>query len=82
LPGRKTFAHDLAKGKGDGGSGDVYVDEWFSGADERHNIHEDSRRVTDDLVLSILWWTDEEPLKAIVERDEGRAHRRSDWRND
>ena len=82
LPGRKTFAHDLAKGQGDVGSGDVYVDEWFSGADERHSIHEDSRRVTDDVVLSILWWTNEEPLEAIVERDEGRAYRRSDWRND
>jgi hypothetical protein len=82
LPGRKTFAHDLVKGQSDAGSGDVYVDEWFSGADERHSIHEDSRRVTDDVVLSILWWTNEEPLKAIVERDEGRAYRRSDWRND
>ena len=31
--------------------------EWCSGADERHSIHEDSRRITDDLVLSIPWWT-------------------------
>ncbi len=82
VPGRKTFAHDLARGQRDGGAGHVYVDEWFSGADERHNIHEDSRRITDDLVLSILCWTDEEPLQAIVERDEGRAYRRSDWRKD
>jgi hypothetical protein len=82
LPGRKTFAHDLAKGQGDAGAGDVYVDEWFGGADERHSIREDSRRITEDLVLSILWWTDEEPLEAIVERDEGRAYRRSDWRKD
>ena len=82
LPGRKTFAYDLAKAKGDSGSGDVYVDEWFSGAVERHSIYEDSRRVMDDLVLSILWWTDERPLEAIVERDEGRAYRRSDGRDD
>ena len=31
--------------------------EWCSGADERHSIHEDSRRITDDPVLSIPWWT-------------------------
>jgi hypothetical protein len=40
------------------------------------------RRVTDDVVLSILWWTNKEPLEAIIERDEGRAYRRSDWRKD
>ena len=46
-------------------------DEWFSGADERHSIHEDSRRITEDPVLSILCCTNEEALEAIVERDEG-----------
>jgi hypothetical protein len=82
VPGRKTFAYDIARRKADSGSDHVYVDEWFSGAVERHRIHEDSRRLTDDLVLSILWWTDESPLQEIVERDEQRAYRRSDWRKD
>ena len=81
-PGRKTFAVDIAQGKAEAGEGDVYVDEWFSGAVERHTIHEDSRRVTDDLVVSILWWTNEKPLEEIVERDEQRSYRRSDWRRD
>ena len=81
-PGRKTFAYDIAKGQTDRGSGPVYVDEWLAGAVERHSIREDSRRVTDDLVLSILWWTDERPLEDIAARDEGRAARRSDWRKD
>lgn len=81
-PGRKTFAFDIAQGKTEAGEGDVYVDEWLSGAVERHAIHEDSRRVTDDLVLSILWWTNEKPLEEIVERDEQRSYRRSDWRRD
>jgi Zn-dependent peptidase ImmA (M78 family) len=81
-PDRKTFAYDIAKGQVDRGSGRVYVDEWLTGAVERHSIHEDSRRLTDDLVLSILWWTDETPLEDIVERDERRAARRSDWRDD
>ena len=69
-PGRKTFAYDIARGNAERGSDNVYVDEWFSGAVERHTVHEDSRRLGDDLVLSILWWTDEGPLAEIVERDE------------
>jgi hypothetical protein len=81
-PGRKTFAYDIAKSKGNAGQGDVYVDEWFTGAVERHNVHEDSARVTTDAVLSILWWKDERPLEEIVARDEQRVYRRSDWRND
>lgn len=81
-PGRKTFAYDIARGKADIGSGHVYVDEWLSGAVERHSIHEDSRRLTDRLVLSILWWTDESPLEDIVERDERRSYRRADRRDD
>jgi hypothetical protein len=72
----------IAKGKGDSGQGHVYVDEWFTGAVERHHIHEDSRRVTQGAVLSILWWTDERPLEEIVARDEQSAYRRSDWRKD
>ncbi len=82
LPGRKTFAYDIARRKAESGSDHVYVDEWMSGAVERHTIHEDSRRLTEDLVLSILWWTDESPLQAVVERDEQRAYKRSDWRKD
>jgi hypothetical protein len=38
--------------------------------------------LTDQLVLSILWWTDESPLEAIVDRDDRRSYRRSDWRDD
>lgn len=81
-PGRKTFAYDIARGITDSGSGNVYVDEWFNGAVERHSIHEDSRRLTDRLMLSILWWTDESPLEDIVQRDERRSYRRSDGRDD
>jgi Zn-dependent peptidase ImmA (M78 family) len=81
-PGRKTFAYDIARGKAESGEGSVYVDEWFTGAAERHSIHEDSRRLTQDLVLSMLWWTDERPLEEIAERDERRSARRSDFRDD
>jgi hypothetical protein len=82
VPGRKTFAYDIVRGKAENGANNVYVDEWFSGATERHSIHEDSRRLTQELVLSILWWTDESPLQAIAERDEQRSYGRSDWRKD
>jgi hypothetical protein len=82
VPGRKTFAYDIVRGKADRGTDHVYVDEWLSGATERHTIHEDSRRLADGLALSILWWTDESPLQDIVERDEQRSYRRSDWRKD
>lgn len=81
-PGRKTFAYDIAKVKGNSGQGQVYVDEWFTGAVERHSVHEDSRRITQEGVLSLIWWTDERPLEEIVARDEGRAYRRSDRRKD
>ncbi len=81
-PGRKTFAYDIARGITDSGSGNVYVDEWFNGAVERHSIHEDSRRLTDRLMLSILWWTDESPLEDIVRRDERLSYRRSDGRDE
>lgn len=82
VPGRKTFAHDVAKGQVASRSGHVHIDEWFTGAAERHTIHEDSRRLVNDLVLSMLWWTDERPLEEITARDEGRAARRSDGRAD
>jgi len=82
VPGRKTFAYDIVRGKVENGANNVYVDEWFTGATERHSIHEDSRRLTQELVLSILWWTDESPLQAIAERDEQRSYGRSDRRKD
>ena len=82
VPGRNTFAYNIARGQSEEGCDHVYVDEWFSGATERHRIHEDSRRLSADLVFSILWWTDERPLQDIADRDEHRAHRRSDSRND
>lgn len=82
VPGKRTFAYDIARGKAESGSDHVYVDEWFSGAVERHTVHEDSRRLSDGVVLSILWWTDERPLAQIIERDEQRSYRRSDWRED
>lgn len=82
VPGRTTLAYDIARATADSGRGDVYVDEWVSGATERHVVHEDSRGLTEYLVISILWWTDETPLQDIVERDEQLAYRRADGREE
>ena len=82
VPSERTFAHDIARGTTDRGRGDVYVDEWLSGTTERHVVHEESRRLTEELVISMLWWMDETPLQNIVERDEQRTYRRADWREE
>jgi hypothetical protein len=77
-----TFASDLLKRQtSDRTHGDVYSDQWFSSV-KRHSVHEDSKRITDDLVLTLLWWKDERPLIQIDEEEERRAYRRSDWREE
>jgi hypothetical protein len=80
-PGRGTFAYDVGRGERAGASGDVYSDEWFKDLPDKHTVHEDSRR-SGDWVLSLLWWKDDGPLAEIVEREERRSARRSDWRDD
>jgi Zn-dependent peptidase ImmA (M78 family) len=80
--GSMTFANDLLKGSvGRSTSGQVYSDQWFSSA-KRHSIHEDSRRISDELVLTLLWWENEDALSEIQEEQERREYRRSDWRDD
>jgi Zn-dependent peptidase ImmA (M78 family) len=80
--GRMTFANDLLRGSaGRSTSGQVYSDQWFSSV-KRHSVHEDSRRIGDELVLTLLWWENEDPLVEIQEEEERRDYRRSDWRDD
>lgn len=76
--GSMTFANDLLRGAGGGSmSGQVYSDQWFSSV-KRQSLHEDSRRIGGDLVLTLLWWNDEDPLIEIEEEQERREYRRSD----
>ena len=80
--GRMTFASELLQGtSGLKTSGQVYSDQWFSSV-RRHSIHEDSRCISNELVLTLLWWDDEDPLIEIQEEQERREYRRSDWGND
>jgi hypothetical protein len=80
-PGRGTFAYDIDRGETDRSSGNVDASEWFKDVPNRHSVHEDSRQVG-RCVLTLVWWKDEAPLEAIVEREERRAARRSDWREE
>ena len=82
-PGRLTFANELLVGASGASktSGAVYSDQWFSSVPP-HRVHEDSRRIGGELVLTLLWWKDEGPLIEIHEEQERREYRRSDWGDD
>ena len=62
---------------------DIPADEWFihprSG---EYTIHEESVRITDEFVLSLLWWKDENQLIDLADEEERREARRSDRRED
>jgi Zn-dependent peptidase ImmA (M78 family) len=80
--GRMTFAHDLmTRSVGARTTGEVYSDQWLSSV-ERHIVHEDSRLIGPELVLTLLWWKDEDPLIEIEEEQERIAYGRSDARDD
>ena len=45
------------------GPTDVAADAWFAYREvRRYAIREDAMRITDDLVLTVLWWKDENQL--------------------
>lgn len=81
--GRLTFASEMLRGASGAQktSGQVCSDQWFSSV-QPHSVHEDSRRISNDLVLTLLWWNDESPLIEIQEEQERREYRRSDWSDD
>ena len=81
--GRLTFADELLRGAPGGArtSGDVYSDQWFPSASP-HTIHEDSRRINSELVLTLLWWNDEGSLVEIQEKQEQWEYRRADGYDD
>jgi hypothetical protein len=59
-----TVAYDVLNGKATSpGPTDVSADAWFAHREaRRYAIREDSIRITDDLVLTLLWWKDESQL--------------------
>ena len=68
-PGSNTIAHDLIQGGAwERGATEVYADGWFDIEDAgRHTLVEDSVRITPSLVLSLLWWKDEQQLLDLDE---------------
>lgn len=83
-PGARTVAIDLLRGAATPfAPADVPADEWFTHPRSgEYTIHEESVRVTDELVLSLLWWKDENQLIDLGEEEERRESRRSDWREE
>lgn len=71
-PSRNTLAWDLMHGKTtSSGSVDVCADGWLNHPDaSRYAVREDSRKIREDLILSILWWKDERQLLDLDEDDE------------
>ncbi|MDW7711180.1 MAG: hypothetical protein SCH98_11970 [Deferrisomatales bacterium] len=64
-PGPGAVAHALLQraAPGNPGATEVAADDWITHEDsERYILKEDSRKVTDDLVLMLLWWEDERQI--------------------
>lgn len=66
---RLTVAYDILNGKAAApGPTDVSADAWFGHRDaRRYPIREDSTQITDDLVLTLLWWKNESQLLDLEE---------------
>ena len=64
-----TVAYDVLNGKATSpGPADVSADAWFEHRDARRYANrEDSIRITDDLVVTLLWWKDESQLLDLEE---------------
>lgn len=64
VPGAYTYAYDLLRGgRKEEGPVNVQADGWIDRYDaRRYTVTEDSIKISDDLVLTLLWWRDESQL--------------------
>lgn len=64
-----TVAHDILSGQATApGPTDVPADAWFEHREaRRYSVREDSVWVTEDLVLTLVWWKDESQLVDLEE---------------
>jgi Zn-dependent peptidase ImmA (M78 family) len=83
-PGTKTVAFELLRGAATlCPPVDIPADEWFTHPRSgEYTIHEESVRITDEFVLSLLWWKDENQLIDLGDEEERQETRRSDWREE
>jgi len=67
----RTIAYDiLTKNAPPPGPVDIGADGWISHRDaHQYAVREDSVRVTDDLVLTLIWWRDERQLLDLDDED-------------
>lgn len=66
-PSSDSVAHDLLRGGDTPGPTDVVAEAWFNDhAAKYHEICEDSRMISRNEVLTILWWKDESHLLASM----------------
>jgi Zn-dependent peptidase ImmA (M78 family) len=66
-PSSDSVAYDLLRGQDAPGPTDVAAEAWFNDRAARyHEICEDSRMISPDEVLTILWWKDESHLLAAM----------------
>lgn len=72
MPGKGSLAAALLSGAmRSSGPEDVDADEWISHPDaHRYCLHEDSVRVTEGLVLTLLWWRDERQILDLEDDDD------------
>jgi hypothetical protein len=71
-PGAYTDAYDLLRGNPTSNKPvDVQADDWITHPRSRYySIREESVKVYDDLVLSLLWWKDESQLLDLSDEDD------------
>lgn len=71
-PGQYTNAFDLLHGKvSTANPENIQASDWVTHARSRYySVYEDSVKVTEDLVLSLLWWKDERQLLDLEENEE------------
>lgn len=67
----RTIAYDILRDNAPApGSVDVGADGWFAHRDApRYAVREDSIRIANDLVLSLIWWRDERQLLNLEDED-------------
>lgn len=70
-PGPGSAAHNIIQGgKAVSEPIDVKADQWFDyDGSDRYWISEDSFRVTEELVVSLIWWEDEDQIVDIYETE-------------
>ena len=63
-PGYTTIAQQMLTGKiRESAPRDISADEWIRHKESyRYLVREDSLRVTNEMVLTLLWWKDEKQL--------------------